>query len=375
MILLTGANSGIGYEAALRLAAQHHTLVLPCRTMDKSIAAILSIQQELPDAKLIAAECDLSSLSSIRAFAKALPSLIGNTNKLDTVCYNAGLSRSTKAQDVARTQDGFELTGQCGTVYCSVCILLLLISHIVCSNNSAVGTNHLGHFLLHHLLVPYLSPSANLVVTASAVHDPETKAGARGSPATLGSLEGFERDGKDFGMVDGSAFDPDKAYKDSKVRVPLSSVCSIQSNCTNRSLFWLVFQLCNILFTRELQRRLESDPSTKNMVVNCFNPGLIVSTGLFRNQGKVFTTVFDFMATSVFGFGETKSFGGGCLSYMATSVRTKGLYYGAPAGSVKYGDAAYGNQFTVNEMSKEAQDDITAQRLWELSERLVGISK
>ena len=145
MILLTGANSGIGYEAALRLAAQHHTLVLPCRTMDKSIAAILSIQQELPDAKLIAAECDLSSLSSIRAFAKALPSLIGNTNKLDTVCYNAGLSRSTKAQDVARTQDGFELTGQCGTVCCSVCILcVFVLSHCVliqlCSRYQPFGT-------------------------------------------------------------------------------------------------------------------------------------------------------------------------------------------------------------------------------------------
>lgn len=82
-----------------------------------------------------------------------------------------------------------------------------------------VGTNHLGHFYLHHLLVPYLSSSANLVVTASGVHDPESPGGAQGSLATLGNLEGLERDGKNFEMVDGNAFDPDKAYKDSKVCV------------------------------------------------------------------------------------------------------------------------------------------------------------
>lgn len=112
LIVMTGANSGVGYEAALRLAAQQHTLVLPCRTMDKSVGAIQSIQQQLPDANLIPAECDLASLASIQSFAKELPSLIGDTKQLDTVCYNAGLSRNVKAQDVARTKDGFELTGE-----------------------------------------------------------------------------------------------------------------------------------------------------------------------------------------------------------------------------------------------------------------------
>jgi hypothetical protein len=50
-------------------------------------------------------------------------------------------------------------------------------------------------------------------------------------------------------------------------------------------------KLCNVLFTRELQRRLSLDEKTKNIVVNCFNPGLIVSTGLFRDQNQVFTKV------------------------------------------------------------------------------------
>jgi hypothetical protein len=57
-----------------------------------------------------------------------------------------------------------------------------------------------------------------------------------------------------------------------------------------------------------------------------------------------------------------------------TSVDTKGEYYNSPPGSSKYGDAAFGNQFTVSAVSKEAQDDAKAKKLWELSEKLVGVS-
>ena len=111
---------------------------------------------------------------------------------LDVVCYNAGLARNANAPDVVRTKDGFEMT---------------------------VGTNHLGHFYLHDLLLPYINPKkGQIVVTASGVHDPASPGGAQGATATLGDLEGFERDGKLFTMVDGGAFNADKAYKDSKVR-------------------------------------------------------------------------------------------------------------------------------------------------------------
>jgi hypothetical protein len=82
-----------------------------------------------------------------------------------------------------------------------------------------VGTNHLGHFYLNHLLLPKIETSSGkIVVTASGVHDPESPGGAQGKTATLGNLEGFERDGKNFEMVDGEPYNGDKAYKDSKVR-------------------------------------------------------------------------------------------------------------------------------------------------------------
>jgi protochlorophyllide reductase len=319
-ILLTGASSGIGFQAALRLAKEGHTLVLPCRTLEKAVATVASLQSLVESsAKLIPAECNLADLSSIAAFAKELPSLIGTT-KLDTVCLNAGLARDAGAKDIVRTKDGFELT---------------------------VGTNHLGHFYLHHCLMPMMEPTGRMVITASGVHDPESPGGAQGMTATLGTLEGLIRDGANFEMVDGQPFNADKAYKDSK--------------------------LCNVLFTQELQKRLGSSADTRGISVNCFNPGLIVSTGLFRDQNPFFTKIFDVAATDLLKVGETPAWGGGALAYM-TNVDSKGLYYSSAPGSSKYGDSAFGKQFNVVTPSVEARDDEKAKRLWELSEKLVGIS-
>ena len=70
--------------------------------------------------------------------------------------------------------------------------------------------------------------------------------------------------------------------------------------------------------------------------------------------------------------GETPEFGGGALAYM-TTLETRGKYYTSPPGSVKYGDAAFGNQFTVSTVSKEASDDAKAKRLWELTDKLIAL--
>lgn len=51
---------------------------------------------------------------------------------------------------------------------------------------------------------------------------------------------------------------------------------------------------------------------------------------------------------------------------------TKGLYYVSAPGSSKYGEAAFGNQFSAKSVSEEGQDDAKARRLWELSEKLVA---
>lgn len=190
-MLQIGGNSGIGFEAAKRLASAGHTICLPARTLSKSEKAVEELKSTVSGGNLIAAECDLASLASIQQFAKNLPGLIGD-KKIDILCLNAGLSRDTSSTECLRTKDGFELT---------------------------VGTNHFGHFALNKLLLPKVNTDGGrIVVTASGVHDPESPGGAQGEKATLGDLTGLERDGRQFEMVDGNPFNADKAYKDSKVR-------------------------------------------------------------------------------------------------------------------------------------------------------------
>jgi len=328
-ILLTGSNSGIGFDAAKRMAAQDagHTIILACRTLQKAKDSANRIKDELGagcKGTIIARECDLADLNSIDSFVKDL-------DNVDAVCLNAGIARNTAAKDVLRTKQGFELT---------------------------IGTNHLGHFYLTNLLLPILDKNqdtggSRIVVTASGVHDPDSPGGAQGSKATLGDLSGLKTalasgDGV-FDMVDGGSYDPDKAYKDSK--------------------------LCNVFFTRELQRRLNA--ANKNVVVNSFNPGLIVSTGLFRDQNPIFTKIFDFAATDLLKVGENVHWGGGALEYVMfdEKINSKGgIYYTSPPGSSKYGDGAFGNSFAESEVSKEARDEAKQKNLWDLSETLVGLA-
>lgn len=192
---------------------------------------------------------------------------------------------------------------------------------------------------MNSLILPKLAKNGKIVVTASAVHDPESPGGAQGVPATLGDMKGLETEGRSCEMIDGEKFNADKAYKDSK--------------------------LCNVLFTRELQKRLGSEGIT----VNSFSPGLIVGTGLFRDQNPFFTKLFDVAATDLLKVGETPSCGGGCLSYMISDVADRGAYYNSAPGSSKYGSAAYGQQFAASPVSKEAQDDANAKKLWNLTEK------
>ena len=143
-ILITGCNSGIGYNAALRMAmssspSSKYTIVLACRTLSKAQETAERIQNDIGSTSssftLVPAECDLADLSSISKFvSNTLPSF--NIQTLDVVCLNAGLALDVAAKDVARTKDGFELT---------------------------IGTNHLGHFYLNSLLLPMVCISYALI--------------------------------------------------------------------------------------------------------------------------------------------------------------------------------------------------------------------
>jgi NAD(P)-dependent dehydrogenase (short-subunit alcohol dehydrogenase family) len=137
-IIVTGGNSGIGYEAALQFARCHAHTILACRSLAKADGAAKQIVASHPDAKVEVMELDLSSLASIRAFAEAFHK---SHRSLNVLVNNAGVM----ALPYCKTADGFEMQ---------------------------FGTNHLGHFALTGLLLDTLlaSEGARLVVVASGAH-------------------------------------------------------------------------------------------------------------------------------------------------------------------------------------------------------------
>lgn len=137
-IIVTGANSGIGYEAALEFARKGGSVVLACRSMDKANAAVAQIKSAAPNARIEAMQLDLASLASVRAFADAFRK---NHGQLHILCNNAGVM----AIPYRRTPDGFEMQ---------------------------MGTNHFGHFALTGLLIDLLlaNEGARVVTVSSGMH-------------------------------------------------------------------------------------------------------------------------------------------------------------------------------------------------------------
>ncbi len=134
--VITGANTGIGFEAAKVLAARGATVILGVRDTVKGSAAAAQIVAASPGADVRVQRLDLTSLDSIRAAADAIRADFAS---IDLLINNAGVMYTPKQT----TADGFELQ---------------------------FGTNHLGHFALTGLLLDMLLPvSDSRVVTISSV--------------------------------------------------------------------------------------------------------------------------------------------------------------------------------------------------------------
>ncbi len=138
VVIVTGANSGIGYEAALALAGKHAQVILTARSLDKGEAAVRNIREKYPQAEITLMELDLADLKSVRNFVQAF---LAKYKRLDILINNAGVMAIPKR----KTVDGFEMQ---------------------------FGTNHLGHFALTGLLLPILkaTPNGRIVTVSSGVH-------------------------------------------------------------------------------------------------------------------------------------------------------------------------------------------------------------
>jgi NAD(P)-dependent dehydrogenase (short-subunit alcohol dehydrogenase family) len=135
--VVTGANSGLGYDTAAVLAGRGAHVVLAVRNLDKGREAADRIKAASPNAVVALQELDLSSLDSVR---KAADDLRAAHPRIDLLINNAGLMYVPTRET---TKDGFEMQ---------------------------FGTNHLGHFALTGLLLDRLLPvEGSRVVTVSSL--------------------------------------------------------------------------------------------------------------------------------------------------------------------------------------------------------------
>ena len=138
VIVVTGANSGIGYEAAKEFARNGAQTILACRSMDKARKALNQIRADIPGARAEIMHLDLASLASVHRFSDEFKVKYA---RLDVLVNNAGIMWAP----YGLTEDGFE-------------------NHF--------GTNHLGHFALTGLLIDLLleTPGSRVVNVSSTGH-------------------------------------------------------------------------------------------------------------------------------------------------------------------------------------------------------------
>ena len=138
-IIITGANSGLGFETAKKVAKnQNYQVILACRNKDNAEKAREDIINNTGNNNIRTMIIDTSSLKSVRNFVEEFRNL---SLKLDVLICNAGISPMHKGI----TEEGFELV---------------------------FATNYLGHFLLTNMLLPYMSENARIINITSDMHNP-----------------------------------------------------------------------------------------------------------------------------------------------------------------------------------------------------------
>ncbi len=276
IVLITGGNAGIGKATARSLADRACQVVIAGRQPERLAAAAASIEYKtgLPVEQL---QIDLSSQASVREAAAAFQERF---DRLDVLINNAGIFSNY----LELTEDGFE---------------------------SQFAVNHLGHFLLTHLLLPSLrsAPAPRIVNVASVAHfrgmiDFDDLQGENG-PETYNGLA---------------------AYAQSK--------------------------LANVLFTREAARRFP------DIVSNCLHPG-VIRTRIANKHTKWY---FSLMWELYKPFMRSTHCGAQTSVYLATSPEVREV-------SGRYFD----ERQCCRKPAALARDPELAARLWDASSRMTGL--
>lgn len=312
-VVITGASSGVGLYAAKAFAetGQWH-VVMACRNLGKAQKAALDLK--IPQESYTILYIDLGSLTSVRQFVNAFRA---TGRSLDALVCNAAIYMPLLKEPL-RSPEGYELT---------------------------VTTNHLGHFLLCNLMLEDLKNSSSseprLVILGTVTHNPKELGGKIPPRPDLGDLKGFEEGFKPpHSMIDGKEFEPVKAYKDSKV--------------------------CNVLTMRELHRRYHE---STGITFSSLYPGCVATTALFRNHYPLFQKLFPlFQKYITGGFVSEEEAGKRVAEVVAEPAYSQSGAYWSWGNRQKKNGKSF-----VQEVSNEASDDDKAKRLWDLSEKLVGL--
>ncbi len=287
IVVVTGGNSGLGYESVKAFASKGAEVVLASRSTEKGEQARKEILQAISEGKIRVMQLDLGDLESVRAFASAFKK---SYNKLDILLNNAGIMMTP----YFTTKDGFE--GQ-------------------------FGTNHLGHFALSGLLLDVIlnTPGSRIVNVSSGAH------------------KNGEMDFTNLQYENGEGYKSMKAYGRSK--------------------------LSNLLFTYELQRKLEA--ANKDTIAAAAHPGVAMTNLASHLEGKL---LFKILRPLFKRMAQDQAMG--ALPQIRASVdpEVRGAEYYGPDGKREW--KGYPVVVPSNEASHSQED---AAKLWKESEKLTGV--
>jgi NAD(P)-dependent dehydrogenase (short-subunit alcohol dehydrogenase family) len=294
LVVVTGANSGIGLGAARRLAAAGAEVILAVRSPERGGRAMRDLLDENPRARLSVEQIDLASLTSVREFAERLRAA---GRPIHTLVNNAGVMSPPARM---ATSDGFELQ---------------------------FGANHLGHYALTAALLPLLrkAESPRVVTVSSGV-------------SHIGRIN-FD----DLQWERG--YSPMRAYAQSK--------------------------LANLIFARELDRR--SRAYGWGILSAAAHPGAthtnLQKAGPLLGGRRSAMSLIIQASTHIPGIWQ--EIPDGCLPtlFAATSPRAAGGGYYGPGGFAEMSGPP-----AEARIPSQARSEATARRLWEVSERLTGVS-
>lgn len=175
-IIITGANSGLGFECAKKIAkaSNDYRVIMACRNLQKAEQAKKMIIEDSGNLNIECMELDTAELESVRHFAANYVKT--NYGSVYSLLCNAGIS----GKHTGMTKDGYDIVFE---------------------------TNHLGHFLLTKLLLPHIGENGKIFVTSSDMHD---------APNRTMIWEGTEK-----------LAHPDDSLKEDSIRYSYSKLCNL----------------------------------------------------------------------------------------------------------------------------------------------------